>query len=351
MEARNTSAASRRTVVGLFEDHIDAEHALLALRKADRRPEQVSLIVRDQAGERDGEAGSRPAIARALVGTALEAVGDWLQGLASLVVPERGTFLVAGPLGAALAGPSPSPDQAQDTGFQAATSFGLGPGGLVRTLVDFGFSEDEATYLAHRMEAGSTLIAVTADDREQVQAIRHLFADQQAVHIGAAQTEDRVVEEVNALLAAPPPVTQSGDIVVADSVAPLIHLCRDNGHRTSRPILVEHCGAEVVDQEGAEVGVVDDILTEAQPTTPGRNPEPRYVVLAFGGVFGIGRHHVALPAHLIDFKQQPARVSVDREILHHGPDYDTDTPLSRREERAICGYFGCTPYWAEDSED
>jgi hypothetical protein len=38
----------RNTVVGLFEDVIDAEHVLLALRRSDRPAEQVSVLVRDR---------------------------------------------------------------------------------------------------------------------------------------------------------------------------------------------------------------------------------------------------------------------------------------------------------------
>ncbi len=349
------TAGARSTVVALFDDNIDAEHAMIALRKSERRPEQVSLIVRDRAGEREGEADRPGAITRALVDSALDGVGDWLQGLASLVVPEHGRFLVAGPMGAALASISATSNDTMSGGEHTTRSGPpvTVPPGTVRlphTLTTFGFSEDEATYLEHRLEAGSTLIAVTASDTRQAQATRHLFADHQAVHISATETDEQVLAEIESLLDGAPETTQNGDVVVADAVAPLVHLCRADARRTSRPILVEQCGAEVVDRDGTEVGVVDDILTDAHPLTPGRNPEIRYVVIAFGGLLGIGRHHVAIPAQMIDFTQRPARVAVDRDVLHHGPDYDTDSPLSRIDERSICGYFGCTPYWSVNDE-
>lgn len=355
MADKHKSASTRSTVVGLFDDNIDAEHAMMALRKADRRPEQVSLIVRDRATEREGEADRHGAITRALAGTDLDGVGDWLHGLASLIVPQHGAFLVAGPLGAALASVSASPDEAGSqrgsvAGSNAQVTRIPDTVGLAHALVAFGLSEDEAIYLEHRLEAGSTLIAVTAPNARQAQATRHLFAEHQAVHIGTAETDERVMEEIEPLLDGTPETAESGNVVVADAVAPLVHLCRGDAHRTSRPILIEQCGVEVVDRDGAEVGIVDDILTDAHPLTPGRNPEIRYVVIAFGGLLGIGRHHVAIPAEMIDLSQRPARVAVDREILHHGPDYDADSPLSRVEERAICGYFGCAPYWAATSE-
>ncbi len=355
MTDKDKTPSARSTVVGLFDDNIDAEHAMMALRKAERRPEQVSLIVRDRAAEREGEADRHGAITRALVGSDLDAVGGWLHGLASLIVPEHGAFLVAGPLGAALASISAPPDATRSESGSGSSSRSLvtatpGTAGPVHTLVAFGFSEDESAYLGHRLDAGSTLIAVTAADARQAQATRHLFADHQAVHIGTAETDEQIMAEIEPLLDGTPETTENGDVVVADAVAPLVHLCRADSRRSSRPILVEQCGVEVVDRDGVEVGVVDDILTDAHPLTPGRNPEIRYVVIAFGGLLGIGRHHVAVPAEMIDFSQRPVRVSVDRDVLHHGPDFDADSPLSRIEERAICGYFGCAPYWNNDNQ-
>ncbi len=116
------TAGARSTVVALFDDNIDAEHAMIALRKSERRPEQVSLIVRDRAGEREGEADRPGAITRALVDSALDGVGDWLQGLASLVVPEHGRFLVAGPMGAALASISATSNDTLSGGERATRS-------------------------------------------------------------------------------------------------------------------------------------------------------------------------------------------------------------------------------------
>ena len=45
------SSTARNTVVGVFEGTIDAEQALLALRKAHHDAERVSLVVRDKAAE------------------------------------------------------------------------------------------------------------------------------------------------------------------------------------------------------------------------------------------------------------------------------------------------------------
>jgi hypothetical protein len=94
MDAHRASPPTPRfTLVALFDDTIDAEQALAALRKAERT-ERVSLIVRSANG---GEERQTVELARTLVANALDAVGTWLSGLAALVVPERGEYLVAGP--------------------------------------------------------------------------------------------------------------------------------------------------------------------------------------------------------------------------------------------------------------
>src|SRR5690606_20259207 len=88
----------RYTVLGLFEDMIDAEHALLALRRADRPAEQVSVLVRDRAADQGYGSGGHSEVARAVVASALDTVSGWLLGLAALIVPEQGPLLVAGPI-------------------------------------------------------------------------------------------------------------------------------------------------------------------------------------------------------------------------------------------------------------
>src|SRR5215211_7917213 len=83
---------SRFTVLGLFDDTIDAEQTLVALRREERPAEQVSVLVRDRAAD----AGSGPErhgeVARAVVANALSTVSGWLLGLAALIVPESGTY-------------------------------------------------------------------------------------------------------------------------------------------------------------------------------------------------------------------------------------------------------------------
>lgn len=341
------AAPCRHTVVALFEDTIDAEHAMVALRKSDHPAEQVSLLVRDRDAE-DGNGGNPTEVARALVATALDAVGSWLLGLAALIVPERGTFLAAGPLGAALAGSSAAHERAVALAeaTNAAEATDVHTGALIHTLVDFGFSDDEAAYLENRLAAGSTLVAVTTEEDGQLQTTRRVFAAHDAVHIGMAETDQKIAVEAAALLAATPEVSSDGDVFVTDAVAPLHRLCDDEGTGAHAAALRAFCGAEVVDSAGHEAGTVDDVLAEA-------NHDPaatavfaaRYLIVRYGGVLGIGRRHVAVPFADARREGDTVHLAVDKETLHRAPSFDPDAPFSRREEQATSAYFGRAPYW------
>lgn len=337
-------AATSHTVVALFEDTIDAERALVALRKADHAADRVSLLVRQGATDEEGGADRAGAVARALVATALDAVGGWLQGLASLIVPERGTFLVAGPIGAALAGKG----DGADTSYVAASATDIESGGLIRTLGDFGFAIEEATYLEHRLAAGVALVAFSARDESSAVTARRLFADNDAVYIGTAQTAAGLLAEADALLQAAPEALRGGDVVVADAVAPL----RRIGEQGGSPEAAALRHRPVVDGADEEFGRVEDVLVENVDPDGPDGPEPereivRYLVVGFGGVLGLGRRHVAVPISLVDLATIPLRVHADKKRLQGAPAFDEDIPFSRREESVVYAYFGAAPYWQE----
>jgi len=338
------ATAARHTVVALFEDTIDAEQALVALRKAEHAADRISLVVRDREADEGGHADRAGAVARSIDANALDAVGGWLRGLAALIVPERGTFLVAGPIGAALAGISAA-DQPR-SGSSFPTVGGLDSGGLLRTLADFGFTPDESSYLEHRLVAGATLVAVTTADEAGLQATRRLFADHDAVYIGMAQTDARFLLAAETLLAAPPELSSGGDVVVTDAVAPILRLSEEGGAADAAALRRR----EVVDADGQPVGEVDDLLVEAiDPDGPsGPAPEQRvvrYLVVGHGGVLGLGRRRVALPVAAADLTANPIRLTATKAVLDRAPGYDDDAPFSRREEQAIYAYFGIEPYW------
>lgn len=212
----------------------------------------------------------------------------------------------------------------------------------------FGFNREEARYIDHRLDAGDAIVAVTTADRAQLQATLRLFADQDAVHIGQARTSDDVTHQVLAILAEPVSPAAGTEVVVADAVAPLRRLCQ----APEKEAWVEAmCRAQIVDRDGAEVGAVDDLLADPVQDDDSEDPrkEIRYVVIGFGGLLGLGRHRVAVPAHLVDFETEPARLMLTRNLLQRAPAYDPEEPFSRRDEEAIFAYFGTIPYWAPET--
>jgi hypothetical protein len=317
-----------RTVIGLFEDTIDAQRALGALRKADYQPDQISFIVRDEAGEKDMDDDGPGAVARAVIASALEAVGTWLQGLAELIVPNRGAFLVSGPLGAAVTAAQVH-ELPADTSPQEEQM-------LREAFIRFGFAAEEAGYLERRLVAGNMLIAVTYEDDSEQFAIQGILSGHEAVHIVAAESDSWVAGPLPELLRA----SSISSELVADISLPFLHVCADGGH--------DACGAEVIDQNGEGSGEIEELLADQLTADAGDDaPQIRYAVIGYGGILGLGRHLVALPVELINLNEQPARMKIDRDALQQAPEFDEDTPFSRSEERQLYTHFEISPYWPE----
>jgi hypothetical protein len=329
---------ARQTVAALFDDTMDAEQALAALRNAEAT-ERVSLIVRSAAGD------ERPPVdlAQALVARALDAVGAWLSGLAQLVVPDRGEYLVAGPLGAALtAAGAPTADDAGGVAHAARPETPR-PDLVREVLTAFGFGDDEATYLERRLEAGAALLAVTDDRHDAVQDVQRLFADHAAVYLGLAHTDARLVDQVEALLADAPQLIPSGDVIIADAAAPL--------HRASSPeappAVAALIGRPVLDERDDAVGDIDDVLFEA-PAVAAAKPVPRYLIVGTGGLLGVGRTRVAVPASItVTLDDGRVRVAASAATIHNAPAAD-QAPFSRRDEQATHRHFDTAPDWAAE---
>jgi hypothetical protein len=329
-----TPSATWQTIVGLFEDNIDTRNALGRLRKADIRSEAVSLLVRDRKADESGPAERHGAVARAVAANGFDQASGWLTKLASLVVAERGTYLVAGPVGAALAGMHVESDSETSAG---STITGI--------MVQLGFSQDEAGYIDSRLVSGALMIAITSDDIEQQERTRQAFAAESAVHIGRAYTDARVAETANALLVSPPETSSDGDVVVMDAVARFFRLC-EKGRADGRRLAL--CGQTVVDPDGAESATVTEYIAETITDDGGaERDEVRYVVVSYGGMLGIGKRQTVIPVDQIDLDASPIRVNVTKDVLHRAPVYDHVAPFSRREEHTVCAYFGTTPYWSQ----
>ena len=364
-----TPAVMLRTLVAIFDDTIDAEHVLTALRRSEHPADQISVVLREEGS---GDSASRPILARAIASSALETVSGWLQGLASLILPDGASYLVAGPIGAVLStlravvpttdSPWPASDSEHENPFVDIDNHQL-----MRALKTFGFGEGETTYIEHRVVAGSPLIAATSADPELLRSVHQTFANFNAVYLGLAHTKREVGSAAAHALRVGP--RAGGAVVVADAVAPLRRQSDDEFPDAETCVLPR--GRLIVTLQGEEIGAVEDILYEVQSEagdgihgnddgSDGDNLQgadaalvsathlARYVIAAYGGVLGLGRHFVAIPAELIDCDADPARARMTVAEAHEAPRYDTSAPLSRLDEVKIREHFGVGRYWLNE---
>lgn len=325
------------TIVGLFEDPLDLREALDALRKQGD-PAQVSIIIRDQLVDEASAAERHGAVARAADAADIGRSATWLTRLTSIIVPERGGFLVAGPIGLMLTG-KPDGPSGDDAGSTSA---------LETVLRGFGLDDEETTYIEQRLVAGAMLTGVTSDVDEACIAAQTLFSEGNAVYLAGGVATASTRDALEALHESVPPILAGGDVVVTDTVGDLYPICGLDGVGGTLATL---CGRAVIDRDGEAAGTVDEVIVESlgPPDEASEALTPRYVVIGFGGVLGLGRRRVAIPATQVEDEGDVVRLGVDRATLDRAPSWDANAPFSRREEHLVCAYFGTPPYWtAED---
>jgi hypothetical protein len=146
--------ASKNTAVfGVYLDQVILEEGLMALREANFRPEDISILYPYNEGSKEfahekatkaPEGASAGAGAGAVIGGAL----GWLASVGAIAIPGIGPFIAAGPIVTALAG--------------------VGAGGLVGgitgSLIGLGIPEYEAKRYEGRIRKGGILISVHCDD-------------------------------------------------------------------------------------------------------------------------------------------------------------------------------------------
>jgi hypothetical protein len=339
----------QRTIIALFDDIIDAEHALTALRKSEQPSEGISVILRERVLDPDPTVQYQTVLSRVIASSALDAVGSWLQGLASLILPDRASYLVAGPIGAVLATIRDArPTATNDDEIPYATDGSSRQ--LSRALSAFGFSPDESHYLEERVVAGSPLIAVTSGKAAILRAAHKTFSSFDAVHVGLARTESSIHKTASRLLVTGP--DGGGSVVIADAIAPLRRLTSDGGWRNHS---IDLRGRQAVTPGGEPLGSIVDVLFENNLSPEGDNAPRsaadrrsvtiRYVLVSFGGFLGVGKSRVAVPAELADTNGWVVTIDTTQEEIRNAPKFDNLAPLSRQDEVTICSYFDVPFYW------
>lgn len=150
------------TLIGVFEERLDAEHAVDELKAKGYNPKDISIVMKDRGqGEKLAEDTGADVVGGAATGAATGAVLGGLAGLlASIVIPGLGAFFIGGPLAAALG----LTGAAASTASGAAT--GALAGGLIGALTGLGLSDDDAKMYETRVKEGGILIAVPTQETE-----------------------------------------------------------------------------------------------------------------------------------------------------------------------------------------
>lgn len=340
------------TVMALFDDIIDAESSLMSLRRAKQPAEQISVIFRERVLDPASRTPYRAVLSDVVAKSALDVVGTWLQGLASLVLPDRATYLAAGPIGSILATLRES-RQHNDDLDDASPLRSLPTRQLTRTFQAFGFERDEAAYVEQRVVAGSPLIAVTSDSIESLRVAHQVFSQNTPVYIGLTRTEATISSQAARLLTTGPRGT--GAVVIADAVSPLRHLITEPGLYQGPRDLRDQV---VRSQYGELIGRIEDVLFEPEPDNPpvellhGDVSDEqlllRYIVVRAGR--GIARQRLAIPSERISITPDGVIVAVTHEELASAPRYDNEAQLSRQEEATIRRHYNEPFYWITDDE-
>lgn len=339
--------------MALFDDIIDAEHALMTLSRSSQPAADFSVILRERVLDPDSTTPYRAVLSAVVARSALDVVGNWLQGLATLVLPDRATYLAAGPIGVVLATIRDGNQHQRHNDEDMSALRTVPTRQLTRTFEAFGFNHDEAAYVEQRVVAGSPLIAVTSESVDALRVAHETFTRNAPVYIGLTRTEPGISSQAAHLLMTGPRGT--GAVVIADAVSPLRRLSEESslsrGPRDLRNRVVRS-------QYGEVIGRVDDVLFEPEPDSPSEELKHgaisddalllRYIVVRFGGRLGLGRQRIAIPSERIGIATEGINVAATHEELVSAPRFDSAGHLSRQEEATIRRHYGESFYWIPD---
>jgi len=157
-----------RTIVGMFETRPEAESAIHRLKASGVGTELISVAMRDTseavdlveatgANDMSAEGATAGVVSGAAVGTL---IGLALVG-STFVLPGVGTFLIGGPLAAALTG----------------AGIGAASGGLLGGLIGAGIPEHEAQHYASGLEEGHILVSAQVPD-DQAPVVARIFDEE-----------------------------------------------------------------------------------------------------------------------------------------------------------------------------
>lgn len=150
-------ASKNKAVFGIYKDRAGVELAVDALREAQFRETDISVLFPENVGTKDfghekGTKAPEGASTGAGTGAIVGGVLGWLVGIGALAIPGLGPFIAAGPIVAALAG----------------VGVGGSVGGVAGALIGMGIPEYEAKRYEGRVKDGGILLSVHSDNPDWV---------------------------------------------------------------------------------------------------------------------------------------------------------------------------------------
>jgi len=174
-----------RTVLGIFNDRVNAEAAIADLEDLDYNPKDLSIVLKDKHDKEVIEENTGADVAEGAVSGAT--TGLILGGLAGLVaaiaLPGIGALFIGGPIAAALG----LSGTAATTVSGAAT--GAVAGGLIGALTNLGLSDDEAKVYEERVSEGGILVAVPVRGEETAE-VKEVFENNKASDIKSVSAKE-----------------------------------------------------------------------------------------------------------------------------------------------------------------
>src|SRR6202158_3840129 len=168
-------AGKNTAVFGIYPNRTSVDSAVDALKAAEFRNTDISVLLPESAGTRDfahekntkaPEGATTGAGTGALLGGGL----GWLVGIGALAIPALGPFIAAGPIMAALAG----------------AGVGGAVGGLTGALIGMGIPEYEAKRYEGRVKDGGVLLSVHCDTSDEISRAKELLKETGAEDVSSA---------------------------------------------------------------------------------------------------------------------------------------------------------------------
>lgn len=341
------------TLTTLFDDVIDAEHVLALLRKSKQQPSSISVILREEVLEEKDEFNPyRTVLSEVVARSSLEAAGKWLEGLASVVLPDRAAYLSAGPVGQILSTVRDTLQSFEEDNSDSPVRSEIRQ--LSQTFELFGFDAAESRYMEQRIVLGSPFIAITTANPSQLRKVYGMLRQSMPVYIGLAKTEGHVYRRAQELLETGPRAI--GTVVIADAVSPLDEVSRtqelQGSHRDLRGRLIRSRYGEII-------GRAEDLLFEPNAAVDvnafqhGNLSDDefllRYVIVRTSRRPGLGRKLIALPGDRIAVEQGELVANVTYEELVAAPRLEPHATMSRQDEATIRRHWSAPFYWIDEN--